>query len=88
MGYSWILALKPYGTAWRRHRRAFHEHFHLNAVHKYVPIITKETQALLRRLLETPECFMDHIRQCVMTKLIHAFDSFTNALPALFRLLS
>ncbi|KIJ97235.1 hypothetical protein K443DRAFT_257636 [Laccaria amethystina LaAM-08-1] len=62
MGYSWILALMPYGTAWRRHRRAFHEHFHLNAVHKYVPIITKETQALLRRLLETPECFMDHIR--------------------------
>ena len=72
MDYSWNLALMPYGTAWRQHRRAFHEHFHLNAVHKYVPIITKETQAFLRRLLETPECFRNHIRQCVIITLIHA----------------
>lgn len=78
----------PYGTTWRRHRRAFHEHFHLNAVHNYVPIITQETQALLRRLLKTPECFMDHIRQCVMTTLIRGFDNLTNVLQALLRLLS
>ncbi|EDR09338.1 uncharacterized protein LACBIDRAFT_248749 [Laccaria bicolor S238N-H82] len=52
----------PYGTKWRRHCRAFHEHFHANAIHKYLPIQVKETQALLRRLLTTPQNFMHHIR--------------------------
>ena len=63
MGLSWNLVLMPYGTAWRRHRRAFHEHFQANAVHEYLPIQVKETQALLRRLLTTPQNFMHHIRQ-------------------------
>jgi cytochrome P450 len=63
MGWDFDIPDMPYGTKWRRHRRAFHEHFHANAVHKYLPIQVKETQALLRRLLTTPQNFMRHIRQ-------------------------
>ena len=63
MGWGYDIPTMPYGTEWRRHRRAFHEHFHANAVHKYLPIQVKETQALLRRLLTTPQNFMHHIRQ-------------------------
>jgi cytochrome P450 len=53
----------PYGPWWRRHRRAFHGHFRADAVHKYQPILTKETHAFLRRLLVTPENFLHHVRQ-------------------------
>jgi cytochrome P450 len=56
-------AFLPYGPWWRRHRRAFHGHFHPGVVDKYQPIQTKETRAFLRRLLVTPENFMHHIRQ-------------------------
>ncbi|EDR10143.1 uncharacterized protein LACBIDRAFT_248415 [Laccaria bicolor S238N-H82] len=64
---------------WRRHRRAFHEHFHANTVHKYLPIQVKETQALLRRLLTTPQNFMHHIRQTFASTIM----SVTYGLPVL-----
>jgi cytochrome P450 len=63
MGWTFSVVRMPYGTMWRRHRRAIHEHFHVNAVQKYIPIQTKETQAFLHRLLITPENFIHHIRQ-------------------------
>ncbi|EDR09909.1 uncharacterized protein LACBIDRAFT_248682 [Laccaria bicolor S238N-H82] len=47
MGWGYDIPNMPYGTMWRRHRRAFHEHFHANAVHKYLPTQAKESQALL-----------------------------------------
>jgi cytochrome P450 len=53
----------PYGPWWRRHRRAFREHFHAGVVHKYKPIQANETHAFLRRLLVTPENFLHHIQQ-------------------------
>ncbi|EDR09884.1 uncharacterized protein LACBIDRAFT_189858 [Laccaria bicolor S238N-H82] len=62
MGWTFSVVRMPYGTMWRRHRRAFHEHFHVNAVQKYIPIQTKEIQVFLNRLLMTPENFIHHIR--------------------------
>ena len=64
MGWTFSVVRMPYGTMWRRHRRAFHEHFHVNAVQKYIPIQTKEILVFLHRLLVTPENFIHHIRQC------------------------
>jgi len=55
--------LIPYGHWWRRHRRAFHEHFHPNVVKKYHPIQIREARALIARLLESPKNFRHHIRQ-------------------------
>ena len=64
MGWTFSVVRMPYGAMWRRHRRAFHEHFHVNAVQKYIPIQTKEILVFLHRLLVTPENFIHHIRQC------------------------
>ena len=57
------MSLMPYGLWWRKHRRLFHEHFHVNAVSRYLPIQRQEAKAFLRRLLITPENFFHHIRQ-------------------------
>ncbi|KAF9456307.1 cytochrome P450 [Collybia nuda] len=62
MQWQFNMAFLPYGSWWRRHRRAFHEHFHANAAVKYYPIQLRETHAFLRRLLVTPENLRHHIR--------------------------
>ena len=53
----------PYGATWRRYRKAFHEHFHPNIVSKYQPTQAEAAKTFLRRLLASPDDFMDHIRQ-------------------------
>ena len=63
MGWEFSMPLVPYGTRWRKQRKSFQEHFHANEVHKYVPIQRREVHAFLRRLLVTPEDFLDHIHQ-------------------------
>ncbi|EDR10167.1 uncharacterized protein LACBIDRAFT_248655 [Laccaria bicolor S238N-H82] len=70
MGWGYDIPNMPYGTMWRRHRRAFHEHFHTNAVHKYLPTQAKESQALLCRLLTTPQNFMHHIRHTFASSIM------------------
>ena len=65
MGAGWSFALMPYGAKWRRYRKAFHEHFQPNIVPNYQPIQLEATKSFLRRLLATPDDFMDHIRQYV-----------------------
>ncbi|KAF8871009.1 cytochrome P450 [Infundibulicybe gibba] len=67
MGCDCFFSLLPYGARWRRHRRLFHEHFHMNVVSKYFPIQSQETRRLLLALLKSPKGFRDHIR--------HAFAS-------------
>ena len=63
MGWDFSLSLIPYGLKWRSYRRAFHGFFHVNTVHKYLPIQRREVHAFLRRLLVTPDNFLHHIRQ-------------------------
>ena len=63
MNWNISTAIMPYGLWWRQHRKLIHEHFHRNTVAKYQPILTQEVQALLRRLLVTPDNFFHHIRQ-------------------------
>ena len=58
-----LLSLMPYSQWWRRHRKLFHEHFHSNVVTKYQSIQRQEAEALLRRLLVTPDDLFHHIRQ-------------------------
>ncbi|KAF9468660.1 cytochrome P450 [Collybia nuda] len=62
MGWDFNMTFLPYGPKWRRHRRAFHKHFHGGAVGKYQPVQFKETHAFLRRLLTAPEDFMHHVQ--------------------------
>ncbi|KAF9044254.1 cytochrome P450 [Panaeolus papilionaceus] len=62
MHWDYNMALLPYGQWWRRHRRAFHEHFHPGVVAKHQPVQIYETRAFLQRLLETPDNFLHHVR--------------------------
>jgi cytochrome P450 len=57
------MALQRYGSWWRRHRKAFHQHFNGQVVAKYHPHQLNEAHAFLRRLLDTPENFLHHVRQ-------------------------
>ena len=63
MGWDFNFSFLPYGSGWRRHRRSFHDFFNINMVPKYLPIQRREVHALLRRLLDTPDNFLHHIRQ-------------------------
>ncbi len=54
-----------YGEDWRERRRVFHQYFHPNATKNYRPRELKVARELLRRLLESPDDFMVHLRQCV-----------------------
>jgi hypothetical protein len=63
MEWDFSIGLLPYGVWWRRHRRSFHQYFNINAVSKYQPIQRQEVHAFLRRLLDTPDNFLHHIRQ-------------------------
>jgi len=55
----------PYGEYWREHRRLFHQEFHPTATLRYRPQEVKGTHQLLRRLLNTPDDWMSHLRQYV-----------------------
>lgn len=55
-----------YGDEWREHRRMFHQHFNAQAITKYGPEFPRAVQETLLRLLEHPDDFMEHLRQCVL----------------------
>ncbi|KAH9937862.1 CyP450 monooxygenase [Epithele typhae] len=61
-GFSWGLTSLPYGPWWRRYRRAMHQHFNLNAVERYAGWQEVEAHRLVRRLIDSPEHFVSHIR--------------------------
>lgn len=63
IGWDYNFGLIPYGTWWRRHRRAFHEYFNSTQLPKYLPTQVKHIRAFLRRLLATPDDFLLHSRQ-------------------------
>ncbi|ESK84364.1 cytochrome p450 [Moniliophthora roreri MCA 2997] len=62
MGWGWSFGMMNYGEDWKNHRRVFHQFFNQNVVERYQLIQLKEAHALLRRLYETPEDFLGHIR--------------------------
>jgi hypothetical protein len=63
MKWDFNFGLLPYGLWWRRHRRSFHNFFDIKAVSKYETIQRREVHAFLRRLLDTPDNFLHHVRQ-------------------------
>ncbi|PIL24825.1 cytochrome P450 [Ganoderma sinense ZZ0214-1] len=55
VGMEWMLVLMQYGKEWRRHRRAFHQAFHSEAVAQYQPLQLQMIRRLLARLVESPK---------------------------------
>ncbi|GLB38676.1 putative cytochrome P450 family protein [Lyophyllum shimeji] len=62
MGWGFDFGLMDYGDYWRQHRRLMHQSFHPAAVTSFRPQELKAAHGLLRRLLDDPEGFLDHIR--------------------------
>jgi len=56
------MSRQNYGPTWRRHRRAVHEHLRPAALEEYRPIFDREVRRLLRRLLDVPYDFKDHVK--------------------------
>lgn len=59
---DWVLGFIPYGQKWRDIRKAFHGHFHPTATLQYQPMEIKATHELLRRLVDNPADFVEHLR--------------------------
>ncbi|KAI0820142.1 cytochrome P450 [Trametes gibbosa] len=62
VGCDWHFVFMGYGESWRERRRVFHQYFHPNAATSYRPKELKVARELLRRLLETPDEYMVHLR--------------------------
>ena len=65
----WAISLFPYGSKWRNWQKVFYSHLQPTVVHRYHPIEMKATRQLLYNLLDTPQDFLKHIRQCVFYPL-------------------
>lgn len=63
MGWGWILAALPYGQAWKDGRRLFQKHVHPLNPELYQNKEREYLYKMLRLFLETPEDFLDHVRQ-------------------------
>ncbi|OSD08730.1 CyP450 monooxygenase [Trametes coccinea BRFM310] len=61
-GFEWVLTVLRYGPWWRRHRRAFHQFFNINAVAGYRALQRAHVGHFLCQLLKAPEGFSEHIR--------------------------
>src|SRR6266702_3404767 len=66
---SWVLSFFPYGSKWRSWHKAFYSYLQPAVVHRYHPVQVKANRQLLCNLLETPQEFLKHLRQCVIRPL-------------------
>ncbi|KAI0758757.1 cytochrome P450 [Fomes fomentarius] len=62
VGCDWHFVFMGYGESWRERRRVFHQYFHPNATLNYRPRELKVARELMRRLLESPDEYMTHLR--------------------------
>lgn len=65
VGLGWSFAFQPYDQEWRDARKIAHREFSAEACKKHRPVLIKETHKLLRRFLQSPEDFMDHMSKLV-----------------------
>jgi len=54
MGFDFSFTVMAYGEDWKKHRRAFHQHFNQNVIVDYRPTQLKHARAMMRRLLDSP----------------------------------
>lgn len=63
MGFQNLVSLVPYGNTWRAMRRLLHQQFHPQASLQYRPAEIEGTHDFLRRLLDSPNDFFEHVTQ-------------------------
>lgn len=64
-GRDFSTIFMEYGDRWRLHRRFFHQTFRGEAVHRFMPLQHRKVCQLLRRLLDSPDRFSEHIFEYV-----------------------
>ena len=64
-GTEWALGVLPYGEVWRDYRRALWQHFHPGAITKYRPVQQAAVPLFLKKLLDDPMGFNEHIQLSV-----------------------
>lgn len=62
MRFGWNFGTMPYGTAWRAHRRNFHQYLNSNAVKQYYPIMYEEIKVFLRKVKSRPADIFEHVQ--------------------------
>lgn len=62
-GWEWAFTLMPYGPIWRRRRKELHKFFHPNAIMQYIPLQQREAVKFVKKLLDRPDTFLQHVRQ-------------------------
>ncbi|KAJ7810955.1 cytochrome P450 [Mycena olivaceomarginata] len=63
MGWSFNLPFMKYGDEWRIHRRLFNQQFNMVASSSFSGAQRTAAHSLLRRLLNNPAGFRDHLKQ-------------------------
>ncbi|KAI9567539.1 cytochrome P450 [Boletus coccyginus] len=61
-----------YGDTWRLHRRFFHQTFRSEAVHRFVPLQHRKSCQLLRRLLDSPDRFSEHVFEYTASVILNS----------------
>lgn len=62
MGFYWSLGFTPYNDWWKNSRKLFHKHFNPSAVVQFQPKKLKAAHDFLRRLVDAPNDFRDHVK--------------------------
>ncbi|ETW76894.1 cytochrome P450 monooxygenase 74 [Heterobasidion irregulare TC 32-1] len=70
LGFRWALGFMPYGRKWRNTRKAFHSCFNSTASLRYHRLDLQASHELLRRLLDTPQAFVEHVRHVVVDLIL------------------
>ena len=71
VGWKWLLALMPYGEAWKEGRRMFTQYFHPGNTEVYKATQMEFLYKMLPRLLNDPENFLSITRQYVSQLVIN-----------------
>ncbi|KAJ3556977.1 hypothetical protein NM688_g1727 [Phlebia brevispora] len=74
VGWTWNIALMPYGPRWRSIRRVFHQQFNAGALHKYRHVQEREVAAYLRRELAAPEASVrsiNHLFSAIILDIVY-----------------
>jgi len=77
VGTDWNFAFSPYGEDWRRQRKTFVSRFGIKKALDYLELQESMTKQVLRRLLQTPDDFYNHLQlhagQLIM-KVVYNID--------------
>ncbi|KZP29750.1 cytochrome P450 [Athelia psychrophila] len=65
MGWSWTMGVMPANAEWRSQRRHFRQEFDGGEIRRHYPSIISATNDLLKRFIDTPDKWGDHLRHMV-----------------------